>query len=178
MHAYVSLNHSGFPKFCLEIIQAEMLDRASKMAIDLHLVRHLVHHRSEDTYIGKQDIGRTNRGIKCHFVDKVFESRKVIVQHVEVHVEQAVVGLHIHPVKVDAFRTDHDLRIEMFQFQSTQFIGGKGCDIGMDGVTQHKEIRGLEVNVVEVEMGIIHQMLLGLLRIVLVLVPEQKIHLL
>ena len=79
-----------------------MLNRAGESTFKQQMVRHLVHHGGEDSNIGQQDVGGTNRGVKGHFVDKILECRIVVIQHVKVHVEQTVVGFHIHSVKVDA----------------------------------------------------------------------------
>ena len=48
----------------------------------------------------------------------------------------------------------------------------------MDGVDQHVEVRGFKVDIVKVDVGIIHQVLLGFFRMVYVLVPIDEIHLL
>ena len=65
----------------------------------------------------------------------------------------------------------------MLQFQPAQLFGGKGLDIGMDGVAQHEEVRGFKVDIVKVDVGIVHQVLLGFFRMVYVLVPIDEIHL-
>ena len=102
MHAQASLDLGRLPEFRDKIIHAEMLDRTREKAFELNTVRHLVHHRGEDANVGKHDVGGTNRGVKSDLVYEIVNSRIVVIQHVEVHVEQAVVGLHVHPVEVDA----------------------------------------------------------------------------
>ena len=48
----------------------------------------------------------------------------------------------------------------------------------MDGIAQHEKFCSLKVDVVEVDVGIIHQILLGFFRMVYVLVPIDEIHML
>ena len=102
MHGYATLNARHLAKRGLKVVDTEMFNRARETAFKRQAVGHFVHHGGEETDVGQHDIHRTNRGVKGHFVDEILESRNIVIQHVQVHVKLAVIGLHFHPVKVNA----------------------------------------------------------------------------
>ena len=63
----------------------------------------------------------------------------------------------------------------MLQFQSAQFLGRKRHNLGMDGVAKHIEILDFQIDGIQGNVGIVHQMVFRLFRLVFVLVPKHEI---
>ena len=178
MHAHVTTYPRRITKLRVDVFYTEMLDGSLEKAFKQDPVGHLVHHWGKDADIRKHDVGGTNDGVESHVIHEVAECRIVVIKHVKVEVELTVVGLHLHAVEEDALGTDDNIRLEVFELQAADFVSRQTAYIGMDGIAQDIQVFGLQVDAFEVDMRIVHQMLFCLLRIVFVLVPEHKIHIL
>ena len=148
------------------------------MSLKLHFVRHFIHYLGKNANIGEHDIGWTYGSIKNDLVDKVTKGVKTVIQHIEIHVELAVVGLHLQAVKMNAFRRNNRIGLEFFKVKTTEFLGFQIGNRSTNGIAKHIKITGFQEDVVKVEMRIIHEMVGGLQRIGLVLVPKHEVDIL
>ena len=163
MHFEAAFDLGFLPKFDVHVIDAEMLNRSLEMAFKLESVRHLVHHGSEIAYVGKHDIGGMKLCVKLNGIHEMLEGRITIVVHVEVEMEQAVVGFHLHVFQEDTFLTNGYVRLEVLQVKATLFGGLQFFHHNENRVADHREMLGFEVDAVEVKMGIVDA-LVGSLR--------------
>ena len=135
----------------------------------------MVHHIRKSANVREHHRGGTESGVENHRIDKTTESRHVVVQHVEIHVEVAVVGLHLQALEENPFLRHDGIGLEVLQLKSAEFVGAQPFDIGVNGVAKQIEVVGFQIDAIQNKMCIIHKVLGGLERIRLVLVPKHEI---
>ena len=140
MHAQAALDDCRLAKFSLKVIDAEMLNRTRKSALEENPVRHFIHDLGEYTNIRKHDVGRPYRCVKDNRVNKIAESRVIMIKHAYVGINMGVVQLGIQAFEEDTLRTHHGIGRKALQIQTADVFSVQRIDLGMDGIAKQVEI--------------------------------------
>ena len=76
---------------------------------------------------------------------------------------------------MDALLRHHGIGLQVLKVQTTDFGSAQIGDVGTDRVAQDKQIARFEIDVFKYKMGIVHQVLVGLLGMVGILVPKGEV---
>ena len=175
VHADVTFKVGRLAQIGLDIVDAEIAYRPGEFTLKLHAVGHLVHDLREHADVGQHDIGRAYRGVEHHRVDEAAEVVEAVIVHIKVKVETTVVGFHLEAIEVDALLRHHGIGLQVPEVQTANFGSAQIGDVGTDRVAQDKQIARFEIDVFKYKMGIVHQVLVGLLGMVGILVPKGEV---